>query len=189
MSEEDSATLYATKANQAVERLNDLVTELLDSSKIQNGQLNFTNTTFDFNELVEETLENFQLSAKNHTLQKIGNCSPQINADRGRLQQVLINLLSNAIKYSPKADKLLVTMEEQAGTIQVSVQDFGVGMSAKHLDKVFDRYYRVEEHAIHFQGLGIGLYISKNIIERHGGRMWVESEPEKGSTFYFTLPS
>ena len=81
-----------------------------------------------------------------------------------------------------------MTIEEQTDTIQVSVQDFGVGMSVKHLNKVFDRYYRVEEHAVHFQGLGIGLYISKNIVERHGGKMWVESEPGKGSTFYFTLP-
>ena len=188
LNEENSTALYATKANQAVERLNELVTELLDSSKIQNGQLNYTNSTFDFNELVEETVENFQLGAKNHRLQKVGNCLKQITADRGRLQQVLINLLSNAIKYSPKADKLLVTIEKQTDTIQVSVQDFGVGMSVKHLDKVFDRYYRVEEHAVHFQGLGIGLYISKNIVERHGGKMWVESEPGKGSTFYFTLP-
>ncbi|CAN5435007.1 hypothetical protein BH10BAC2_BH10BAC2_38620 [soil metagenome] len=188
LSEENETALYATKANQAVERLNNLVTELLDSSKVQNGQLDYTNTTFDFNELVEETLKNFQLSAKNHKLQKTGNCLRQINADRGRLQQVLINLLSNAIKYSPKADKVLIKIEERDDKIQVSVQDFGVGMSGKHLDKIFDRYYRVLEHAIHFQGLGIGLYISKNIIEKHEGILWAESEPEKGSTFYFTLP-
>jgi PAS domain S-box-containing protein len=188
LSEENETTLYATKASLAVERLNNLVTDLLDSSKVQNGQLDYTNTTFDFNKLVEETLENFQLSAKNHRLQKVGNCLQQINADRDRVQQVLINLLSNAVKYSPKADKVLIILEEQHGTIQVSIHDFGVGMSAKHLDKIFDRYYRVEEHAVHFQGLGIGLYISKNIIERHGGKMWAESEPEKGSIFYFTLP-
>ncbi|MEO7049674.1 MAG: HAMP domain-containing sensor histidine kinase, partial [Ferruginibacter sp.] len=188
LDEKDPIALYATKANQAVERLNDLVTELLDSSKIKNGQLDYTITTFDFNELVEETIENFQLSAKNHRIQKTGNCSRLITADKGRLQQVMINLLSNGVKYSPKADKLLVKIEEKPGTVQESVQDFGVGMSAKHLDKIFERYYRVEEHAAHFQGLGIGLYISKNIIERHGGKMWVESEPGKGSKFYFTLP-
>lgn len=188
LSEENSNTLYASKANQAIERLNELVTELLDSSKIQNGQLNFTKTTFDFNTLLEETIENFQLSAENHRLHKKGNSLKQINADRGRLEQVIINLLSNAVKYSPNADKILITIEEKPNMVQVSFEDFGVGMSAKHLDNIFDRYYRVEEHSIHFQGLGIGLYISKNIIERHGGKMWVESEPEKGSIFYFTLP-
>ena len=188
LSEENQSVLYAAKANQAVERLHDLVTELLDASKIQHGKLNYTISTFDFNKMVDETIENFQLNAKNHILQKKGNCSQQITGDRGRLQQVLINLLSNAVKYSPNADKVVVNIKEQDSKIQVSVQDFGVGISRQHLDKIFDRYYRVQEHAIHFQGLGIGLYISNNIIERHNGTMWAESEPEKGSTFYFTIP-
>ena len=188
LSEDDQTALYATKANQAVERLHDLITELLDASKIQNGQLNYTISTFDFNKMVGETIENFQLSTKNHIIEKIGNFSPQITGDRNRLQQVLINLLSNAVKYSPRADRVIVKIEEQHGKIQVSVQDFGVGMSDKHLNKIFDRYYRVDEHAIQFQGLGIGLYISNSIIQRHHGTMWAESEPDKGSTFYFTIP-
>jgi len=186
--EEIEAALYATKANQAIERLNNLVTELLDASKIQNGQLNYTITTFDFNSLVNETIENYQLIAKNHDIQISGNCSRQITGDSERLQQVLINLLSNAVKYSPNANSVLVKIEEHNDKIQVSVQDFGVGMPIQHLDKIFDRYYRVQEHAIHFQGLGIGLYVSNNIIERHEGKMWAESEPGKGSIFYFTLP-
>ncbi|GEM_PF-1481850 len=188
LSEENQTALYATKANQALERLHNLITELLDVNKIQNGQLNYNISTFDFNKIVDETIENIQHSAKNHSIQKTGNCSQQITGDRGRLQQVLINLLSNAVKCSPKADKVLVKIEEQDSKIQVSVQDFGIGMSRQHLDKIFDRYYRVQEHSRRFQGLGIGLYISSNIIERHEGKIWAESEPEKGSTFYFTLP-
>jgi signal transduction histidine kinase len=101
---------------------------------------------------------------------------------------VLINLLSNAVKYSPDAAKVAVKIEERENKIQVSVQDFGIGMSKEHVDKIFDRYYRVQEHAIQFQGLGIGLYISNNIVKRHQGTMWAESEIEKGSTFYFALP-
>ena len=188
LGEENQNALFATKANQAIESLNDLVTELLDASKIQNGQLNYNITTFDLNKMVDETIENIQHTANSHSIQKIGYCSQQINGDRGRLQQVLINFLTNAVKYSPKADKVFVKIEEHEGKIQVSVQDFGVGMSGKHLDRIFDRYYRVEEHANQFQGLGVGLYISNNIIERHEGTMWAESEPEKGSTFYFELP-
>ncbi|MEO6610875.1 MAG: PAS domain S-box protein, partial [Chitinophagaceae bacterium] len=184
----DSSFLYANKTNHAIERLNNLVTELLDASKIQNGQLNYNITRFDFNTFMDETIENFQQITKNHRIQKTGNCSQQISGDRHRLQQVLINLLSNAVKYSPNADKVLVKTGVQDNKIQVSVQDFGIGMSIQHLDKIFDRYYRVHEHAVQFQGLGIGLYISKNIVERHDGTMWVESEPEKGSTFYFALP-
>ncbi|NDP22644.1 MAG: PAS domain S-box protein [Paludibacter sp.] len=188
LNEENQNALYATKANQAIERLHDLITDLLDASKIQHGQLNYSITTFDLNKMVDETIENIQHNTKNHSIQKAGNCSQPITGDINRLQQVLINLLTNAVKYSPKAEKILVKIEEQESNIQVSVQDFGVGMSSQHLDKVFDRYYRVEEHAIQFQGLGMGLYISNNIVARHDGTMWVESEHGKGSTFYFMLP-
>ena len=99
-----------------------------------------------------------------------------------------LNLLTNAIKYAPKSLEILVNVVEDENQLTVSVTDKGIGMSKKHLEKVFDRYYRIEENAIQFQGLGIGLYISYDIILRHGGKMWVESELGKGSTFYFTLP-
>ncbi|MEO8962941.1 MAG: PAS domain-containing sensor histidine kinase, partial [Ginsengibacter sp.] len=188
LNEENKIGLYATKANQAVDRLHNLVTELLDASKMQNGQLTYTITTFDFNKMLDETIENFQHSAKNHRIQKNGNCLQQVTGDRERLQQVLINLFSNAVKYSPNADKVLVEVKEVDNKIQLSVQDFGVGIPGKHLDRIFERYYRVQDNAIHFQGLGIGLYISYNIILRHNGTMRAESKVEKGSTFYFTLP-
>ena len=186
--ENETAFLYANKSNQAVERLHTLVTELLDASKIQNGKLDYNISLFDFNEMVDEAIENIQLTTNNHSLQKIGNSLHQIKGDKNRLQQVMINLLSNAVKYSPKADKIFIKVEELDGNIQVSVQDFGVGMLSQHLNKVFDRYYRVQEHVVHFPGLGIGLYISSNIIQRHEGKMWVESEPNKGSIFHFSLP-
>lgn len=185
---ENQTALYVTKVHQAVERLHDLVTELLDVSKIQNGELNYDISTFDFNQLVEETIENFQLNAQDHLIEKIGNASQPVTGDRNRLQQVLINLLSNAVKYSPKSGKVLVSIEEKDSLIQVSVKDFGIGMSEQHLDKIFEKYYRVQEHAIHYQGLGIGLYISKNIIERHNGTMWAESSSENGSIFHYTIP-
>jgi PAS domain S-box-containing protein len=186
--ENQTAFLFANKANQAVERLNSLVTELLDVSKIQNGKLDYNISTFYFNEMLDETIVDIQLTAKNHRLQITGNSVRKIKGDKDRLQQVLINLLSNAIKYSPNGEKVFIKVEELNGKIQVSVQDFGIGMSNQHLDKIFDRYYRVQEHAVYFQGLGIGLHISSNIIQRHEGKMWAESEPDKGSTFHFTLP-
>ncbi len=188
LEENQTAFLYANKATGAVNRLNSLVTELLDVSKIQNGKLDYNLSIFNFNEMVDEAIENIQVSAKDHSLQKTGNIVQQIKGDKERLQQVMINLLTNAIKYSPSGEKVFINVEEKEGTIQVSVQDFGVGMASQHLDKVFSRYYRVQEHAVHFKGLGIGLYISSNIIQRHEGKIWVESEPGKGSTFYFTIP-
>lgn len=107
-----------------------------------------------------------------------------IGAGKERLQLVIRNLLSNAIKYFPKADNILVEVEEKENVLQVSVKDYGVGMQKQYLDKIFKRYYRVQEHAAHFQGQGIGLYISNDIIKRHDGDMWVESETGIGSSFY-----
>lgn len=188
LNEQDPPVLFASKALKSIERLQDLVAELLDASKIKNGQLNYNITTFDFNRMLDETIENIQLTSKTHILKKVGISDCQITGDKERLQQVLINLLSNAIKYSPKADQVIITIEELQETIQVSVRDFGVGIPRHHLEKVFDRYYRVQEHSIHFQGLGIGLFISSNIVQRHKGKMWVESESGEGSTFFFNLP-
>jgi len=186
--ENQSAYLYANKANKALEKLNSLITDLLDASKIQHGQLNYSIDAFDFDEMVDEAIEDIQLTAKNHSLEKSGNCPQLITGDRDRLKQVMINLLTNAVKYSPEGEKVFIKVEDQVGKIKVSVQDFGVGMSGQHLDKVFDRYYRVQENAVQFQGLGIGLHLSSTIIQRHEGKIWVESGLGKGSIFYFTLP-
>ena len=180
--------LYAKKANDAVERLHTLITELLDASKIQNGQLNYNITTFNFSDMVSNTIEDIKHSYPKHQIIKKGKISRIFQGDENRLQQVIINLLTNAIKYAPKVYDILVKVEEGENQLTVSVTDKGIGMSKAHLEKVFDRYYRVQEHAIQFQGLGIGLYISYDIVLRHGGKMWVESELGKGSTFYFTLP-
>ena len=188
LDESDTNFIYAKKASDAVERLNKLISELLDASKIQHGKLNYNNSSFDFEEMVDSTIENVQYSSITHKIHKIGSVKRNFLGDRDRLQQVVINLLTNAIKYSPKAHEVIVKIEEQNNQVLVSVTDKGIGMSEKHLDKVFDRYYRVEEHSIEFQGLGIGLYISYDIVKRHQGDMWVESYPEVGSTFHFTLP-
>ena len=185
---DETISLFASKANEGLNRLQDLVMELLDVSKLQNGKLQYNISTFDFNKMIDEAIENIQLGTKDHVIQKSGNSLQQVTGDRNRLQQVLVNLITNAIKYSPDANEILVNVEEKENILQVAIQDFGIGMSKQHLDKIFQRYYRVQEHAVHFQGLGIGLYISSEIIHDHKGAMWVESEPAKGSTFYFTLP-
>ena len=188
LDENDPNFIYAKKANEATERLNKLISELLDASKIQHGKLNYNNSTFDFDMMVADTIENVQYSSNTHKIVKYGSINKQFWGDKDRLQQVVINLLTNAIKYSPKANEVMVKMESHNNHLQISVIDKGVGMSEKHLEKVFDRYYRVEEHSLQFQGLGIGLYISYDIVKRHHGNMWVESISGKGSTFYFTLP-
>ena len=184
----EEANLYAKKASHAVGRLQELITELLDVSKIQHGKLNYNITSFNFNDLIDDTVQDIQQVSPKHTIIKSGKAQQQVAGDKHRLQQVIINLLNNAIKYSPDSLAVFINVQQQNGEIKVSVKDNGIGIPKHTLDKIFDKYYRVENHAIQFQGLGIGLFISYEIIQRHQGRLWAESEPGKGSVFYFTLP-
>ena len=119
---------------------------------------------------------------------KTGTVKDEITGDKDRLEQVLINLLTNAVKYSPGTEMIFLKVEQGINVIKVLVKDSGIGMSQTSLNKIFDKYHRVEEHAENFQGLGIGLFISYEIIQRHNGRLWAESEVGKGSAFYFTIP-
>lgn len=183
----EKSTLYTEKALQSVERLKELISELLDVSKIQNGKLNLNMTTFNFTKMVNECIEATQYTGSKHMILRSGEIAGDFYGDEERLKQVVINLLSNAIKYSPDAETVEVDLSEKDGEITVSVKDYGIGISADNLKRIFERYYRVEGQDIHFQGLGIGLFISMDIIQRHDGKLYVESEPGKGSTFYFTL--
>ncbi|MEO7561157.1 MAG: HAMP domain-containing sensor histidine kinase, partial [Ferruginibacter sp.] len=185
---DEKIALYAKKASLSVNRLNELISELLDVSKIQYGKLSYNIDFFNFDEMIDNTVQDIQYSSPKHTILKSGNTKELIRGDKDRLQQVVINLLTNAIKYSPEAANVYITLSQQNDEVMVAVKDSGIGIPQQHLKKIFERYYRVEEHAVEFQGLGIGLYISCEIIERHKGRLWVESELGKGSTFYFTLP-
>jgi signal transduction histidine kinase len=101
---------------------------------------------------------------------------------------VIVNLLSNAVKYSPEADKVLIRLELKGNKVSVIIKDFGIGISKKHIVGLFDRYYRIEGSEYRFQGLGLGLFISSEILKRHNGTISVQSEPGKGSTFAFELP-
>lgn len=111
-----------------------------------------------------------------------------VYADRERIRQVLINLITNAIKYSPEAKKVVIRSQKNKNFIQISVQDFGIGIPKTEQLKIFDRFYQSQNHKT-YPGLGLGLYISSEIIKANGGKMWVESDEGKGSTFYFTLPT
>lgn len=185
---DEEAYLFTKKANQSVDRLTELVTELLDVSKIRLGKLHYNLGTFNFNEMIQETVESIQLTSSSHKIIKAGKVCDQVYGDKDRLQQVVVNLLTNAIKYSPGAEEVYITIYQQHDSIQVSVQDFGIGIAETSLNKIFDKYHRIEEHAVHFQGLGIGLFISYEIIQRHSGNLWAKSESGKGSTFYFSIP-
>jgi signal transduction histidine kinase len=112
-----------------------------------------------------------------------------IHADRRRMGQVLTNLISNAVKYSPNSKKVVVSSSKEDGVVKISVRDWGVGMSPEIQQKVFSRFYRAPNEQLNSQpGLGLGLYISAEIIRQHGGEISLESEPGQGSTFTIALP-
>ncbi|TKK71708.1 PAS domain S-box protein [Ilyomonas limi] len=182
------ALMYVKKTNLFIDRLNNLISELLDITKIQHGKLQMSFAPFNFNEMMADTIELIQHTKPKQRIYSKGTAAYLINGDKERLQQVLTNLLSNAIKYSPEADRVEVAITNCEDHLQVAVRDYGIGIPKSDQQKIFERFYRVEDKATKFQGLGIGLFISAEIIRRHNADIWVESWPGKGSVFYFTLP-
>jgi signal transduction histidine kinase len=178
-----------SKALLQVDKLSSLVSDLLDVSRIQEKKLQLSFTAFNIDELIDEGIESIHLSSPDYRFIRQGpRTNLTITADRQRIEQVIINLISNAVKYSPGKNEVIIKTIAEQDEVMVSVQDFGVGISSNYLKKIFSRFFRIEEQEGNFTGLGIGLYISKEIIERHKGAIWVESEPNKGSTFYFKIP-
>jgi PAS domain S-box-containing protein len=186
----DEKTLhYLARMNTQVNKLTNLINDLLDISRMQIGKLTYREDLFEMDELVQENVENVQETTQSHHLQIEGQTLAQVVGDQDRLGQVLINLLNNAIKYSPQSDTVLIRLAKDQDNVLVSVQDFGIGIAKEHQQKIFERFYQVTDHEEkNYPGLGIGLYISFDIIQRHGGQVWVESQKGQGSTFHFTLP-
>ena len=176
------------KTSVYINRLNNLIAELLDVSRIQTGNIELHKDSFDFDKLVHETVEVIQSANKFHEIQVVGHIGEQVTADESHIVQVINNLLSNGIKYAPDSKKVVVHLSRVSNFIKFSVTDQGLGIKPEDQKKIFDRFYRVGEIQQRFPGMGIGLYICEQIIKNHGGTLWVESEPGKGSTFSFTLP-
>ncbi|MEP6614957.1 MAG: PAS domain-containing sensor histidine kinase [Ginsengibacter sp.] len=171
-----------------INKLTKLIGDFLNVSKIEEQQFQLDKTDFNFKELVEECVSGAQLTAAAHQVIIDTNDDVVYHGDRLRLEQVFSNFLNNAIKYSPDATSIIVRSSQQFNNLVVSVQDFGIGIEKENLSKIFDRFYRVDNKSMKFQGLGLGLYISSEIIKAHNGSFWIESEFGKGSTFYFLLP-
>lgn len=180
--------IYIQKSYNNILRLEKLINDLLDVTKINAGKMTYDIQPFDFLQMVRETIENVQLTVSTHEI-ILNSCEPfELEGDRLRLEQVLINLLDNAIKYSPGGEEVLVRVSLEERHVIVCVQDYGVGIDKSNVNKLFDRYFRSDNTAMRFEGLGLGLFISAEVIKRHYGTYWLESEPGKGSSFYFRLP-
>lgn len=178
-----------SKVASQVERLTHLLTSFNNVYKAQNGMLKINKTQFDLNELVTDTVETFQYTTATHMITIEGSIKKQIRGDKERIRQVLVNLLINAIKYSPTADMILVKLKEESKRVVVSVEDFGMGIPQSQQTHIFERFFRVKsKEKYNVKGLGLGLYITREIVNAHGGKLWVESTEGKGSTFSFSLP-
>ena len=187
------ATNLVERLNTQVDRLTHLLENLLDVTKITGGQLELRLTKFDINRLIEEIGEDIRQTTGRPLVFELQPC-PLLTADRDRIGQVLTNLLSNAVKYSPPAGQVIIrSLFELNPTlgpvISISVQDFGSGIGEADMREIFERFFRVKDKDNNLiPGLGLGLYISKQIIVRHNGKLEVDSKIGEGSTFTITLP-
>lgn len=179
---------HLVKAQMQLEKLNSLIADLLDISKIESGKLKFNKQDFCVDMLVDNVIEVMSQSNPDFKIVKKGKAGCAIYGDEMRIEQVIVNFLTNAIKYSPGTDQVQLTINVNENELYVAVKDYGIGMLPEQLNHVFDKFYRVEETSQRFQGLGIGLYISSEIIKRHGGQVGVNSTYGEGSEFYFLMP-
>ncbi len=183
------AAQYLSKMNDQITKLTRLVVDMLDISKMQAGQIDMAREAVDMEALAREVVESLQPTTGHHLLIE-GEARETITGDRERLGQVMMILLDNAIKYSPQADTVVVRMARAGDMLTVAVQDFGIGIGNEHQGRLFERFYRaLSKKDKTYPGLGIGLYIAHEIIQRHAGKMWVESNEGSGSTFFFSLPA
>ncbi len=185
----ESSAIMIEKMDQQLNKLVGLIGDMLDVTKIEGGRLHFQESFYDFNELVAEIVEELQRTTTDHKIELKLDDNEKVFGDRERIGQVLTNLITNAIKYSPDSRKINISTVLKKNGIALSVEDHGVGISRDNQRKIFERFYRVSGPGSQtFPGIGLGLYISHEIIKRQGGRIWVQSEKGKGSTFCFELP-
>jgi signal transduction histidine kinase len=175
------------QANKSLNKLTDLVNSLLNSNRISQGRFPIHKTDFRIVDLVNECCQHIS-AAGNHTITLKGEVNLVITADEQLIDQVIVNFVNNAVKYAASSKEIIVDIEHVANTAKVSVTDFGPGIAPDKLPHIFERYFRADYGSVQFSGLGLGLYICAEIIAKHGGNIGVESELEKGSTFWFTLP-
>ena len=175
------------QSNRSMDKISELVEELLNVTRINEGKVILNKKKFNLTDMVNECCSHV-LQLGTHELVVEGETNLDITADENRIQQVVTNFINNAIKYAPQSRQIFLRIEPVDHAVRVSIRDTGPGIPADKLPHLFERYYRVDPRGIQVSGLGLGLYISADIIERHGGKIGVESTEGEGSTFWFTLP-
>jgi two-component system sensor histidine kinase VicK len=177
------------KINVQLKRMSLMIDGFLNVSLLESGKILLSKTDFDLVELIKTIAEENRVILPSHFIQVIGLEEIIVNADREKIGNVINNLISNAAKYSKKESLIAIKCERKNGEVIVSVEDEGIGIKENNIPKLFDRFFRVESlDTLTIAGFGVGLYICAEVMERHQGKIWVESKFGKGSTFYFSLP-
>lgn len=182
---------FIEKSNKQIDKLAVLINDLLDVSKVQAGEMTYQFRMFNFSALVKDAVDEALNSTSEHKITVYCTLPPdfEVTGDRIRLEQVLNNILSNAIKYSPSSDEIIVNVGLVNNYVEVSITDFGIGISGEQLPQVFDRFFKVQNEDKRFFGLGLGLFISSEIIKAHHGEIGVNSCLGEGSKFWFKIPA
>jgi signal transduction histidine kinase len=187
---EDRIRQTLARVQRQINRLDRMVWDFLDASRVEAGILDMQPERCDLREIAEAVTELFRPAARSHELVLSLPEEPAFShCDPGRIEQVLTNLVSNAIKYSPKGGRVEVRVSRPAGRVRVSVSDEGVGIAEDDLTQVFEPFKRRGTSKECIPGVGLGLFVSRRIVEAHGGSIEVESAPHRGSTFHVVLPS
>lgn len=175
------------RSKNNVSRLNKMIAELYDATRVNSGNLKLDISSFNFEEMIREAINTVEILQPAYNIVVRGNGDTEVRGDRYRLIQVVTNYLSNGIKYSDGKTDVTLSIYFDANTVTVSVKDQGLGISATQLPYIFERFFRAEKTK-NLEGIGLGLYLCRQIIHAHNGKVWAESEEGKGSTFYFSIP-
>ncbi len=184
----ETVARFTKKSYDSALKMRGLITDFLDFSRAQQGEINYNISEFDFDPLVKDIVENMQISYPQYRILRQGKTEKTMQGDHGRIEQVLTNLLHNAIKYSPGKDRIDVMLESTPDKIILKVKDYGMGIEAQDLDKIFSKFKRASNTG-KIKGIGLGLYIAQEIVHFHKGTIGVESTLGQGALFTVELPA
>ncbi|MBC7417245.1 MAG: PAS domain-containing protein, partial [Pedobacter sp.] len=177
------------RSRNQVTKMNKMITGFLDVSRFDGGKLYLQASDFSLKQLITDIIDDVVLTSSTHNIIFEANDDIIVSADRDKIGQVVQNLLSNAIKYSPHGKNIDIFYRITAKMVTVSLRDYGIGVKAEDLDKLFERFYRIQNNQTNtIAGFGIGLYLCSEIIKQHKGKIWIESDGENGSIFNFSIP-
>ncbi len=180
---------YAEVISQKVDLLVQLIQGMIDTITLGSGKMVFEDELLNLNDELREIVEQLQRTTRTHHLRYKGESGIRLAIDSNRLFQVISNLVTNAVKYSPEQEKIDITLEKKKGFVQIRIKDYGIGIHPEEAERIFEPFYRTSSSKESgFRGLGIGLFLSRQIVNHYQGKIWFVTEVDEGTTFYVNLP-